>query len=108
MLYARISRFFYRDVSGYQSSSTSSLGSSIMSINIVYTRLGVEESATSSNRDPGGFWSNGYSGDMRIYVRAVGVVVDLHIPTTMVPRYRAVDGMRLWRGRTASVSIGGR
>lgn len=50
----------------------------------------------------------GLFGDMRIYVRAVGVVVDLSIPITTVPRHRAIDGMRLWRGRTTIVSIGER
>ena len=64
-------------VSGYQSSSNSSSGSFTMSINIIYTRLGADFFAKFSDRDPRGFWSNGYSGDMRIYVRAVGVAVDL-------------------------------
>ena len=71
------SRLFYMVVSGYHSSSNSSSGSFIMLINIVYTRLDVAFFAKFSDRDPRGFWSNGYSGDMRIYVRAVGVTVDL-------------------------------
>jgi len=50
-------------------------------------------------RDPFGFWSNGYNGDMRIYVRAVLYVVDVYIHIDMARRYRPIDGPRLWRGR---------
>jgi len=42
-----------------------------------------------SDRDPRGFWSNGIIWDMRIYVRVVGVVVDILIPIdTIAPSAR--------------------
>jgi len=50
-------------------------------------------------RDPFGFWSNGYNGDMRIYVRAMLSVVDPYIHIMRARQYRPIDGPRLWRGR---------